>query len=106
MPSCDGGRPPTVTLICGRGGVRAFHQSGMRTTTPAASSAGTSFAGALDALEHLGVLRTGALWSSLATILEQRPRSPSCSIAFGFDTIDAGPLKEGWRIQRDPPGYI
>ena len=24
---------------------------------------------------------------------------------FGFDTIDAGPLKEGWRIQRDTPGY-
>ena len=21
---------------------------------------------------------------------------------FGFDTVDAGPLKEGWRIQRDP----
>ena len=20
---------------------------------------------------------------------------------FGFDTVDAGPLKEGWRIQRD-----
>jgi len=24
---------------------------------------------------------------------------------FGFDTVDAGPLKEGWRIQRDTPGY-
>src|SRR5262249_24539809 len=24
---------------------------------------------------------------------------------FGFDTLDAGPLKEGWRIQRDTPGY-
>ena len=24
---------------------------------------------------------------------------------FGFDTADAGPLKEGWRIQRDTPGY-
>ena len=22
---------------------------------------------------------------------------------FGFDTVDAGPLKEGWRIQRDTP---
>ena len=21
---------------------------------------------------------------------------------FGFDTVDAGPLREGWRIQRDP----
>jgi hypothetical protein len=25
--------------------------------------------------------------------------------AFGFDTVDAGPVKEGWRIQRDTPGY-
>jgi predicted dinucleotide-binding enzyme len=24
---------------------------------------------------------------------------------FGFDTADAGPLREGWRIQRDTPGY-
>src|SRR4029078_6047254 len=25
--------------------------------------------------------------------------------AFGFGTVDARPLKEGWRIQRDTPGY-
>ena len=25
--------------------------------------------------------------------------------AFGFDAVDAGPLEEGWRIQRDTPGY-
>jgi predicted dinucleotide-binding enzyme len=24
---------------------------------------------------------------------------------FGFDTVDAGPLKEGWRYQRDTPAY-
>jgi len=24
---------------------------------------------------------------------------------FGFDTVDAGPLREGWRIQRGTPGY-
>ena len=24
---------------------------------------------------------------------------------FGFDTVDAGPIAEGWRIQRDTPGY-
>jgi len=24
---------------------------------------------------------------------------------FGFDTVDAGPLQEGWRIQRGTPGY-
>ncbi|WJX99805.1 NAD(P)-binding domain-containing protein [Curtobacterium sp. 458] len=26
--------------------------------------------------------------------------------AFGFDVVDAGPLAEGWRIQRDTPGYV
>lgn len=25
--------------------------------------------------------------------------------SFGFDPVDIGPLKEGWRIQRDTPGY-
>jgi predicted dinucleotide-binding enzyme len=25
---------------------------------------------------------------------------------FGFDVVDAGPLAEGWRFQRDTPGYI
>jgi len=25
--------------------------------------------------------------------------------AFGFDTVDAGPLSQSWRIQRDTPGY-
>lgn len=25
--------------------------------------------------------------------------------AFGFDAVDAGPLKEGWRMQRDTPAY-
>lgn len=25
---------------------------------------------------------------------------------FGFDVVDAGPLREGWRIQRDTPGYV
>jgi len=24
---------------------------------------------------------------------------------FGFDVVDVGPLKEGWRIQRDTPAY-
>lgn len=24
---------------------------------------------------------------------------------FGFDVVDAGPLAEGWRIQRETPGY-
>ncbi|WP_317230979.1 NAD(P)-binding domain-containing protein [Clavibacter sp. MX14-G9D] len=25
--------------------------------------------------------------------------------SFGYDAVDAGPLAEGWRIQRDTPGY-
>jgi len=25
---------------------------------------------------------------------------------FGFDVLDLGPLAEGWRIQRDTPGYV
>ena len=25
---------------------------------------------------------------------------------FGFDTVDAGPLAEGWRVQRDTPAYV
>jgi predicted dinucleotide-binding enzyme len=33
--------------------------------------------------------------STLANLIDQ----------FGFDTVDAGRLKEGWRIQRDTPGY-
>jgi predicted dinucleotide-binding enzyme len=33
--------------------------------------------------------------STVARLLDQ----------FGFDAVDAGPLKEGWRIQRDTPGY-
>jgi 8-hydroxy-5-deazaflavin:NADPH oxidoreductase len=37
----------------------------------------------------------GAAKTTVATLLDQ----------FGFDTVDAGPLKEGWRIQRDTPGY-
>jgi predicted dinucleotide-binding enzyme len=26
--------------------------------------------------------------------------------AIGFDVLDVGPLSEGWRIQRDTPGYV
>ena len=25
---------------------------------------------------------------------------------FGFDAVDAGPLREGWRMQRDTPAYV
>ena len=36
---------------------------------------------------------------------EARRRRSRTLDQFGFDTVDAGPLKEGWRIQRDTPGY-
>ncbi|UFS60027.1 NADPH-dependent F420 reductase [Subtercola endophyticus] len=34
--------------------------------------------------------------ATVATLLDE----------FGFDAVDAGPLAEGWRIQRDEPGYV
>ena len=34
--------------------------------------------------------------ATVATLLDE----------FGFDALDAGPLSEGWRIQRDEPGYV
>jgi predicted dinucleotide-binding enzyme len=36
---------------------------------------------------------------------EAKARVTNLLEQFGFDTVDAGPLKEGWRIQRDTPGY-
>jgi predicted dinucleotide-binding enzyme len=38
---------------------------------------------------------------------DQRAKATVAEIIdrFGFDTVDAGPLREGWRIQRDTPGY-
>jgi len=36
---------------------------------------------------------------------EAKARVSHLLVQFGFDTVDAGPLKEGWRIQRDTPGY-
>jgi predicted dinucleotide-binding enzyme len=26
--------------------------------------------------------------------------------SFGFDPVEVSPLSEGWRIQRDTPGYV
>ena len=49
--------------------------------------------------------RTAARWSSRGTTPRPRPRSAALLDQFGFDTVDAGPLAEGWRIQRDTPGY-
>ena len=36
----------------------------------------------------------------------RRYRYPSAQSRSGFDIVDAGPLKEGWRIQRDTPGTV
>jgi predicted dinucleotide-binding enzyme len=36
---------------------------------------------------------------------EARDRVTALLDDFGFDTVDLGPLNEGWRIQRDTPGY-
>jgi predicted dinucleotide-binding enzyme len=37
--------------------------------------------------------------------LDAKTRVKELLEQFGFDTVDAGALKEGWRIQRDTPGY-
>ena len=42
LPSPAGALPPTVAVTCGRGGRPARQVAGMRTTTPARSSSGTS----------------------------------------------------------------
>ncbi|BCS30963.1 NADP oxidoreductase [Luteitalea sp. TBR-22] len=36
---------------------------------------------------------------------EARARVAQFIDQIGFDVVDAGPLAEGWRIQRDTPGY-
>ena len=49
---------------------------------------------------HLGTTTLTVVphWSGPATVTDLLD-------SFGFNTVDAGPLKEGWRIQRDTPGY-
>jgi len=37
--------------------------------------------------------------------LDAKTRVKELLDQFGFDAVDAGALKEGWRIQRDTPGY-
>jgi predicted dinucleotide-binding enzyme len=46
-----------------------------------------------------------ARWSSLGNDTDAKTRVTRLLDQFGFDTVDAGPLKEGWRIQRGTPGY-
>jgi 8-hydroxy-5-deazaflavin:NADPH oxidoreductase len=44
-------------------------------------------------------------WQSLVTDPAAKRSVSQLLDEFGFDAVDAGPLKEGWRIQRDTPGY-
>ena len=49
--------------------------------------------------------RTAAPWPSPATTRAPRRRSPSFLDDLGYDAVDAGPLAEGWRYQRDTAAY-
>ena len=58
------------------------------------------------ALGILGIAAAGALMFDMLLL----SRGLLVSVrelldAFGFDVVDAGPLAESWRIQRDTPGY-
>ena len=49
----------------------------------------------LHALRQGGAADTNRAKATVSRLIDQ----------FGFDTVDAGALREGWRIQRDTPGY-
>ena len=55
-PSSEGGLVPTVPVTRGRGGRGPRQAAGMRTTTPAVSSCGTSFR---SSMASFGVQRNG-----------------------------------------------
>ena len=46
-----------------------------------------------------------ARWPSPATTHEAKAAVTALLDEFGFDAVDLGPLSEGWRVQRDTPGY-
>lgn len=62
--------------------------------------------------KHLGMLARpgGAPDRSVLPIAGDDPAAKSTVTAFfdaiGYDTLDAGPLAEGWRFQRDTPAYV
>jgi len=70
--------------------VKAFNHIQAAALTAEAQPAGT---GNRRALVIAG--DDGSAKSAVARLIDQ----------FGFDVVDAGPLAEGWRIQRDTPGY-
>jgi predicted dinucleotide-binding enzyme len=37
---------------------------------------------------------------------DARARVAALVDSFGFDPVEVSPLSEGWRIQRDTPGYV
>ena len=45
------------------------------------------------------------LASAVETLRVHKQQVAAFIDAIGFDTVDLGPLAEGWRIQRDTPGY-
>jgi len=69
--------------------VKAFNHIQAAALTAEAQPAGT---GNRRALVIAG--DDGSAKSAVARLIDQ----------FGFDVVDAGPLAEGWRIQRDTPG--
>jgi len=70
--------------------VKAFNHIGAADLTGHASPAGTPDRRALVVAGDDADAKT-----VVADLIDQ----------FGFDVVDAGPLAEGWRIQRDTPGY-
>jgi len=70
--------------------VKAFNHIAAAALTTDAQPAGTANRRALVIAGNDAAAKT-----TVATLIDQ----------FGFDTVDAGPLAEGWRIQRDTPGY-
>jgi 8-hydroxy-5-deazaflavin:NADPH oxidoreductase len=94
IPALDDGTTTTAELLQahlpGARVVKAFNPIGAADLTGHASPAGTP--------DRRALVVAGddqAAKDTVAALID----------AFGFDVVDAGPLAEGWRIQRDTPGY-
>jgi 8-hydroxy-5-deazaflavin:NADPH oxidoreductase len=94
IPALDDGTTTTAELLQahlpGARVVKAFNHIGAADLTGHASPAGTP--------DRRALVVAGddqAAKDTVAALID----------AFGFDVVDAGPLAEGWRIQRDTPGY-
>jgi len=71
--------------------VKAFNHIGAASLTTEGQAAGTPGRRALVVAGDDAAAR-----DRVAALIDQ----------FGFDAVDIGPLAEGWRIQRDTPGYV